>query len=39
MNFLVTLADVFRTAGMPVGVRGGVVAALDVPLTLLAACG
>ena len=39
MNFLVALADEFRTAGMLVGVRGGVVAALDVPLTHLAACG
>ena len=33
MYLLVTLADEFRTAGMLVGVRGGVVAALDVPLT------
>jgi hypothetical protein len=27
------LADEFRTAGIPVGVLGGVVAAIDVPLT------
>jgi hypothetical protein len=38
-EFLADLVGEFRTVGMLVGIRGGVVAALDVPFDALAARG